>query len=39
MTHRNRWTKNLEENFIKSISETKTKTDKQANQKGQAMTM
>lgn len=39
MTQRNRWTKILEENFVKSILETKTKTDKKTNQKGQAMAL
>lgn len=39
MTQRNRQTKILEENFVKSILERKTKTNKQTNQKGQAMAM
>lgn len=39
ITQRNRQTKILEENFVKSILERKTKTNKQTNQKGQAMAM
>lgn len=39
MTQRNRGTKILEENFVKPILETKTKTGKKTNQKRQAIAL